>query len=38
MMASPMYLSIVPLRSTMALVSGVRSRFIRAVRPCGLSL
>src|SRR5215204_1551820 len=38
MMASPMYLSIVPLRSTMALVSGVNSRFIRWVRPCGSSL
>jgi hypothetical protein len=38
MMASPMYLSIVPLRSTMALVSGVNSRFIRCVRPCGSSL
>ena len=29
MMASPIYLSIVPLRSMMALVSGVRKRFIR---------
>ena len=38
MIASPMYLSIVPLRSMMALVSGVRKLFISAVRPCGSSL
>src|SRR6516162_679811 len=33
MMASPMYLSMVPLRSMMALVNGVRNRFIRRVKP-----
>ena len=38
MMASPMYLSIVPLRSMMALVNGVRKLFISLVRPCGSSL
>ena len=38
MMASPMYLSIVPLRSMMTLVSGVSSRFISVVRPCGSRL
>ena len=35
MMASPIYLSMVPLRLRIALVSGVRKRFISAVRPCG---
>src|SRR5207344_1653872 len=36
--ASPMYLSMVPLCSMMALVSGVRKLFINDVRPCGSSL
>ena len=35
MIASPIYLSMVPLRAMIALVSGVRKRFISAVRPCG---
>jgi hypothetical protein len=38
MIASPIYLSIVPRHSMIALVSGVSSRFIRAVRPAGSSL
>jgi len=38
MIASPMYLSIVPLRSMMALVNGVRKLFINAVKPWGSSL
>ena len=38
MMASPIYLSMVPLRARIALVSGVSKRFISPVRPCGSSL
>ncbi len=38
MMASPIYLSIVPRCSMMALESGVSSRFMSAVRPDGLVL
>ena len=36
--ASPIYLSMVPLRAMMALVRGVKKRFINVVSPCGLSL
>src|SRR5260370_17520106 len=38
MMASPIYLSIVPLRARIALVRGVRNRFISFVNPCGSCL